>query len=59
MMALANMRNPLNPGAQNYNPNLQKQMDFLEDMTGTRVYGTSNNLKFKDAEMIRRDPNTG
>ena len=30
MMALMQKRNPLNPSATNYNPNLQKQMDFLE-----------------------------
>ena len=59
MMALANMRNPLNPSAQNYNPNLQKQMDFLEGQTGTRVFGTSDNLQFEDAAMIGRDPNSG
>ena len=52
-------RNPLNPNASNYNPALQGEIDMLADMTGTRVYGTSNNLKFKDAEMIGRDPNTG
>ena len=59
MMALANMRNPLNPSAQNYNPNLEKQMDFLDGTTGTRVFGTSDNLQFEDAAMIGRDPNSG
>ena len=59
MMALANMRNPLNPNAQNYNPALQGQIDMLEDMTGTRVFGTSDNLQFEDAAMIGRDPNSG
>ena len=59
MMALANMRNPLNPNAQNYNPALQSQIDMLEDMTGTRVFGTSDNLQFEDAAMIGRDPNSG
>ncbi len=57
---LAAMRNPLNPKASNYNPSLQGQIDMLEDMTGTRVYGTSDNLKFEDgAMMIGRDPNSG
>jgi hypothetical protein len=46
MMALMQKRNPLNPGATNYNPNLQKQMDFLEGQTGTKITGTSGNLKF-------------
>jgi len=59
MMALAQKRNPLNPDAMNYNPNLQKQMDFLEGQTGTRVFGTSDNLQFEDAAMIGRDPNSG
>ena len=59
MMALMQKRNPLNPNASNYNPNLQKQMDFLEGTTGTRVFGTSDNLQFEDAAMIGRDPNSG
>ena len=59
MMALMQKRNPLNPNAMNYNPNLQKQMDFLEGTTGTRVFGTSDNLQFEDAAMIGRDPNSG
>jgi hypothetical protein len=59
MMALIQKRNPLNPSATNYNPNLQKQMDFLEGTTGTRVFGTSDNLQFEDAAMIGRDPNSG
>jgi hypothetical protein len=59
MMALANMRNPLNPNAQNYNPALQSQIDFLDGTTGTRVFGTSDNLQFEDAAMIGRDPNSG
>jgi hypothetical protein len=60
MMALANMRNPLNPNAQNYNPSLQGQIDMLEGMTGTKITGTSDNLKFIDNQMmIGRDPNSG
>ena len=59
MMALMNMRNPLNPDAMNYNPNLQGQMDFLEGQTGTKITGTSDNLKFTDALMIGQDPNSG
>lgn len=60
MMALMQKRNPLNPGASNYNPNLQKQMDFLEGQTGTKITGTSGNLKFTDDQMmIGRDPNSG
>jgi len=56
---LAAARNPLNPKASNYNPALQGQIDMLEDMTGTRVFGTSDNLQFEDAAMIGRDPNSG
>jgi hypothetical protein len=56
---MAAMRNPLNPKASNYNPSLQGQIDMLEDMTGTRVFGTSDNLQFEDAAMIGRDPNSG
>ena len=57
---MAAMRNPLNPKASNYNPNLQKQIDMLEGMTGTQITGTSGNLKFTDDQMmIGRDPNSG
>jgi len=60
MMALMQKRNPLNPGASNYNPNLQPQMDFLEGITGTKITGTSGNLKFTDNQMmIGTDPNSG
>ena len=60
MMALAQKRNPLNPAASNYNPNLQPQMDFLEGITGSRITGTSGNLKTTDGlAMIGRDPNSG
>ena len=60
MMALMNTRNPLNPDAVNYNPNLQPQMDFLEGTTGTKVFGTSDDLQFTDGlMMIGRDPNSG
>ena len=60
MMALMNKRNPLNPDAVNYNPNLQGQMDFLEGTTGTKVFGTSDDLQFTDGlMMIGRDPNSG
>ena len=60
MMALMQKRNPLNPGASNYNPNLQPQMDFLEGITGTKITGTSGNLKFTDGQMmIGTDPNSG
>ena len=60
MMAVANMRNPLNPSAQNYNPSLQGQIDMLEGITGTKITGTSGNLKFTDNQMmIGTDPNTG
>ena len=57
---MAAMRNPLNSKAGNYNPNLQGQIDFLDEMTGTGITGTSDNLKFTDGlAMIGRDPNSG
>jgi len=57
---LAAMRNPLNPKASNYNPSLQGQIDFLEGATGSRITGTSGNLKTTEGlAMIGRDPNTG
>ena len=57
---LAAARNPLNPKASNYNSNLQGQMDFLEGATGSRITGTSGNLKTTDGlAMIGRDPNSG
>ena len=60
MMALAQKRNPLNPGASNYNPSLQGQIDMLEGITGSRITGTSGNLKTTDGlAMIGRDPNSG
>jgi len=60
MMALMQKRNPLNPNASNYNPNLQPQMDFLEGITGSKITGTSGNLKTTDGlAMIGRDPNSG
>jgi len=60
MMALAQKRNPLNPAASNYSPSLQPQMDFLEGITGSRITGTSGNLKTTDGlAMIGRDPNSG
>jgi hypothetical protein len=56
---LAAARNPLNPNASNYNPSLQGQIDMLGNTTGTRVFGTSDNLQFERAAMIGRDPNSG
>ena len=43
----AAMRNPLNPNASNYNPNLQGQIDFLSGLS------SDGNM------MIGRDPNSG
>ena len=57
---LAAARNPLNPKASNYSPDLQGQMDFLEGKTGSRITGTSGNLKTIDGlAMIGRNPNSG
>ena len=57
---LAAMRNPLNPNASNYNPSLQGQIDMLGGMTGSKITGTSGNLKTTEGlAMIGRDPNTG
>ena len=39
---------------------LPAQLNFLEGATGTRVTGTSDNLKFTEGlSLIGRDPNTG
>ena len=60
MMALMQKRNPLNPNAMNYNPNLQPQMDFLEGITGSRITGTSGNLKTTDGlAMIGKNASSG
>ena len=68
MMALMQKRNPLNPDAMNYNPNLEKQMNFLEGRTGTKISGTykdpyNKQLGFTDdltgQPMIGRDSNSG
>ena len=57
---LAAARNPLNPNASNYNPSLQGQIDMLGNMTGSRITGTSDNLKTTEGlAMIGRDPNSG
>ena len=57
---LAAMRNPLNPNASNYNPSLQGQIDMLGGITGSRITGTSGNLKTTEGlAMIGRDPNSG
>jgi ribosomal protein L9 len=68
IMALMQTRNPLNPNASNYNPNLQGQIDMLGGMTGTKISGTyidpyNKQLGFTDnltgQAMIGRDPNSG
>jgi len=46
--SLVNTRNPLSPGSSNYNSNLQGQINSLKGQTGTRITGTSDNLKFTD-----------
>jgi hypothetical protein len=57
---IAAMRNPLNPNASNYNPSLQGQIDMLGGMTGSRITGTSGNLKTTEGlAMLGRDPNSG
>ena len=57
---LAAARDPLNPKASNYNPSLQGQIDMLGGITGSRITGTSDNLKTTEGlAMLGRDPNTG
>ena len=57
---LGYLRSPFNPDSPTYNPNLPGQLNFLEAGTGTRVTGTSDNLKFTEGlSLIGRDPNTG
>ena len=54
------MRSPFNPDSPTYNPLLPGQLNFLEAGTGTRVTGTSDNLKFTEGlDLIGIDPNTG
>ena len=67
--ALASMRNPLNPNAANYNPNLAGQLNALNNMTGTVTSGTTTgmskddiaagNFKTKSGAMLVTDPGTG
>ena len=57
--SLANTRNPLNPGSSNYDSNLQDQIDSLKGQTGTRITGTSDNLKFTDGLSMINDNKYG
>ena len=57
--SLVNTRNALSPRSSNYNPNLQGQMDFLGGQTGTRITGTSDNLKFTDGLSMINDNKYG
>ena len=58
--AFAKLRSPFNPDSPTYNAAFPSQLNFLEAGTGTRVTGTSDNLKFTDGlNLIGRDPNTG
>ena len=57
---LGKFRSPFNPNSPTFNAALPSQLNFLEAGTGTRVTGTSDNLKFTDGlNLIGRDPNTG
>ena len=57
---LGNLRSPFNPESPTYNAALPAQLNFLESATGTKVTGTSDNLKFTEGlALIGRDPNTG
>ena len=65
----ANARNPLSPTSQNYNPNLQGQIDSLTGRTGTLTSGTTTfmspediaagNFGTKSGAMITKDSGTG
>ena len=57
--SLANTRNPLNPGSSNYDSNLQDQIDSLKGQTGTRITGTSDNLKFTNGLSMINDNKYG
>jgi hypothetical protein len=58
--ALSYLRSPFNPESPTYNAAFPSQLNFLEAGTGTRVTGTSGNLKFTEGlNLIGRDPNTG
>jgi len=53
-------RSPFNPKSATYNPFMEQQLNFLEGATGTKITGTSDNLKFTEGQaMIGRNPNTG
>ena len=57
---LGKLRSPFNPESPTYNAALPSQLNFLEAGTGTRITGTSDNLKFTEGlALIGRDPNTG
>jgi len=58
----ANYRNPLNPKAANYNPNLVGQLNALDGMTGTVTRGQKDkegNYKTIGGSMLTNNPNTG
>jgi len=58
--AFAKLRSPFNPESPTYNAALPSQLNFLEGALGTKVTGTSDNLKFTEGlALIGRDPNTG
>ena len=51
---------PFNPNSPTFNAALPSQLNFLEAGTGTRITGTSGDLKFTEGQaLIGRDPNTG
>ena len=58
----ADYRNPLNPKAANYNPNLVGQLNALDGMTGTVTRGQKDkegNYKTIGGSMLTNNPNTG
>jgi len=59
LSALANMRNPLNPKSQNYNPNLVGQLNSLWNTQGSVPSGSTTFMSQADIEAGNFGTNTG
>ena len=64
LIQAANFRNPLNPKASNYNPNLVGQLNALDGMTGTVTSGDYGKMKdgifgSNTGAMLVNNPNSG
>jgi hypothetical protein len=59
LSAIANMRNPLNPKSQNYNPNLVGQLNSLWNTQGSVPSGSTTFMSQADIEAGNFGTNTG